>query len=192
MSLVASFVEIVQPLSWAMSTPVFTGFLLVLTGWTELVSHMLEELVMPPARLPPIVDALGQAFCDASPEVRATAERELRVMRAARRRARARSRPTLVRRAPRRRGGGGAGGEDPRVPQLRQQRKKDADVDKKWTGLLAFGPPLEAAAAGEKAEVRGRAQAALAKAGGALELTAQAVLHLEPDDAGRPSARCWL
>lgn len=33
MSLVASFVEIVQPLSWAMSTPVFDRFLIVLTGW---------------------------------------------------------------------------------------------------------------------------------------------------------------
>jgi hypothetical protein len=33
MSLVASFVEIVQPLSWAMSTPVFTTFLTLLTGW---------------------------------------------------------------------------------------------------------------------------------------------------------------
>jgi hypothetical protein len=32
-SLVASFVEIVQPLSWAMSTPVFNRFLIVLTGW---------------------------------------------------------------------------------------------------------------------------------------------------------------
>jgi hypothetical protein len=33
MSLVASFVEIVQPLSWAMSAPVFARFLTVLTGW---------------------------------------------------------------------------------------------------------------------------------------------------------------
>ena len=33
MSLVASFVEIVQPLSWTMSTPVFNRFLIVLTGW---------------------------------------------------------------------------------------------------------------------------------------------------------------
>ena len=33
MSLVASFVDIVQPLSWAMSTPVFNRFLIVLTGW---------------------------------------------------------------------------------------------------------------------------------------------------------------
>jgi DDE superfamily endonuclease len=33
MSLVASFVEIVQPLSWAMSTPVFNRFVIVLTGW---------------------------------------------------------------------------------------------------------------------------------------------------------------
>jgi len=33
MSLVASFVEIVQPLNWAMSTPVFHRFLIVLTGW---------------------------------------------------------------------------------------------------------------------------------------------------------------
>lgn len=33
MSLVASFVEIVQPLSWAMSTPVFNRFLIMLTGW---------------------------------------------------------------------------------------------------------------------------------------------------------------
>lgn len=33
MSLVASFVEIVQPLSWAMSTPVFSTFLTLLTGW---------------------------------------------------------------------------------------------------------------------------------------------------------------
>jgi len=32
-SLVASFVEIVQPLSWAMSTPVFNRFLILLTGW---------------------------------------------------------------------------------------------------------------------------------------------------------------
>lgn len=33
MSLVASFVELVQPLSWAMSTPVFSTFMTVLTGW---------------------------------------------------------------------------------------------------------------------------------------------------------------
>lgn len=33
MSLVASFVELVQPLSWAMSTPVFARFMTVLTGW---------------------------------------------------------------------------------------------------------------------------------------------------------------
>jgi hypothetical protein len=33
LSLVASFVEIVQPLSWAMSAPVFSAFLTVLTGW---------------------------------------------------------------------------------------------------------------------------------------------------------------
>jgi DDE superfamily endonuclease len=32
-SLVGSFVEIVQPLSWVMSTPVFAHFLTVLTGW---------------------------------------------------------------------------------------------------------------------------------------------------------------
>ena len=33
MSLVASFLMIVQPLSWAMSTPVFSSFLTLLTGW---------------------------------------------------------------------------------------------------------------------------------------------------------------
>lgn len=33
MSLVASFVELVQPLSFAMSTPVFTRFLILLAGW---------------------------------------------------------------------------------------------------------------------------------------------------------------
>jgi hypothetical protein len=33
MSLVASFVELVEPLSFAMSTPVFTRFLILLTGW---------------------------------------------------------------------------------------------------------------------------------------------------------------
>jgi hypothetical protein len=33
MSLVGSFVEIVQPMSWAMSTAVFNRFLIVLTGW---------------------------------------------------------------------------------------------------------------------------------------------------------------
>ena len=33
MSLVASFLEIVQPLSWAMSTPVFARFMTVLAGW---------------------------------------------------------------------------------------------------------------------------------------------------------------
>jgi hypothetical protein len=33
MSLVGSFVEIVQSLSWAMSAPVFARFLIVLTGW---------------------------------------------------------------------------------------------------------------------------------------------------------------
>ena len=33
MSLVASFLEIVQPLSWAMSEPVFGRFLILLTGW---------------------------------------------------------------------------------------------------------------------------------------------------------------
>ncbi len=33
MSLVASFVEIVQPLSWAMSTPVFNRFMILLIGW---------------------------------------------------------------------------------------------------------------------------------------------------------------
>jgi hypothetical protein len=33
LSLVASFVELVQPLSFAMSTPVFTRFLILLTGW---------------------------------------------------------------------------------------------------------------------------------------------------------------
>lgn len=33
MVLVASFTEIVQPLSWAMSTPVFARFMIVLTGW---------------------------------------------------------------------------------------------------------------------------------------------------------------
>jgi len=33
MSLVASFLEIVQPLGWAMSTPVFATFLTLLTGW---------------------------------------------------------------------------------------------------------------------------------------------------------------
>lgn len=33
MSLVASFLEIVQPMSWAMSSPVFGRFLTVLTGW---------------------------------------------------------------------------------------------------------------------------------------------------------------
>jgi hypothetical protein len=33
MSLVASFIEIVQPLSWAMSTPAFNRFVVVLTGW---------------------------------------------------------------------------------------------------------------------------------------------------------------
>jgi DDE superfamily endonuclease len=33
MSLVASFLELVQPLSFAMSTPVFTRFLILLTGW---------------------------------------------------------------------------------------------------------------------------------------------------------------
>jgi hypothetical protein len=33
MSLVASFVELVQPLSFAMSAPVFTRFLILLTGW---------------------------------------------------------------------------------------------------------------------------------------------------------------
>jgi DDE superfamily endonuclease len=33
MSLVASFVELVQPLSFTMSTPVFTRFLILLTGW---------------------------------------------------------------------------------------------------------------------------------------------------------------
>lgn len=33
MTLVASFLELVQPLSWAMSTPVFNTFLIVLTGW---------------------------------------------------------------------------------------------------------------------------------------------------------------
>ena len=33
MTLVESFVEIVQPLSWAMSTPVFSTFLILLTGW---------------------------------------------------------------------------------------------------------------------------------------------------------------
>ena len=33
MSLVASFLELVQPLSFAMSTPVFDRFLIVLTGW---------------------------------------------------------------------------------------------------------------------------------------------------------------
>jgi DDE superfamily endonuclease len=32
-SLVASFADLVQPLSWAMSTPVFSTFLTVLTGW---------------------------------------------------------------------------------------------------------------------------------------------------------------
>jgi hypothetical protein len=135
--------------------------------WSEIVSHMLEELVVPPARLPPIVDALGQAFCDASPEVRATAERELRAMRA----------PVAglaLDRALRSCDGPRAVAavevlEERIIEFLRQQRKKDADIDKKWTGLVAFGPPLEAAAASEKAEVRGRAQAALAKAGGALD-----------------------
>jgi DDE superfamily endonuclease len=33
MSLVASFVDLVQPLSWAMSTPVFKRFVILLTGW---------------------------------------------------------------------------------------------------------------------------------------------------------------
>ena len=33
MSLVASFLELVQPLSFAMSAPVFTRFLILLTGW---------------------------------------------------------------------------------------------------------------------------------------------------------------
>ncbi len=33
MSLVASFIEIVQPLSWAMSTPVFARFMILLAGW---------------------------------------------------------------------------------------------------------------------------------------------------------------
>lgn len=33
MTLVASFLESVQPLSWAMSTPAFRNFLVVLTGW---------------------------------------------------------------------------------------------------------------------------------------------------------------
>jgi hypothetical protein len=33
MALVASFVELVQPLSFAMSTPVFSRFLILLTGW---------------------------------------------------------------------------------------------------------------------------------------------------------------
>jgi DDE superfamily endonuclease len=33
MSLVVSFLEIVQPMSWAMSTSVFNRFLIVLTGW---------------------------------------------------------------------------------------------------------------------------------------------------------------
>ena len=33
MALVASFVQVVQPLSWARRTPVFRCFLVVLTGW---------------------------------------------------------------------------------------------------------------------------------------------------------------
>ncbi len=33
MALVASFVQIVQPLSWAMRASVFRSFLIVLTGW---------------------------------------------------------------------------------------------------------------------------------------------------------------
>ncbi len=33
MSLVASFVELVQPLGWAMSTPIFARFMILLTGW---------------------------------------------------------------------------------------------------------------------------------------------------------------
>lgn len=33
MTLVASFLEVVQPLSWAMSTPSFRNFLIILTGW---------------------------------------------------------------------------------------------------------------------------------------------------------------
>ena len=33
MTLVASFVQFVRPLSWAMRTPVFRSFLIVLTGW---------------------------------------------------------------------------------------------------------------------------------------------------------------
>ncbi|MFT3776254.1 MAG: hypothetical protein QM820_63730 [Minicystis sp.] len=142
--------------------------LAVLTlGWTEIISRMLEELVVPPARLPPIVDAFGQAFCDASPEVRATAERELRAMRAPvaglalGRAVRSCDGPRAV-----------AAVEvlEARIVEfLRQQRKKGADGDKAWTGLVAFGPPLEAAAGSEKAEVRGRAQAALARAGGVLD-----------------------
>ena len=33
MSLVASFVELVQPVSWAMSASVFNRFMILLTGW---------------------------------------------------------------------------------------------------------------------------------------------------------------
>jgi hypothetical protein len=33
MTLVASFLELVQPLSWGMSTPSFQNFLIILTGW---------------------------------------------------------------------------------------------------------------------------------------------------------------
>jgi hypothetical protein len=142
--------------------------LAVLTlGLSEIVSQMMAELVVPQDRLPPIVDALGQAFCDASPEVGAVAERELRAMRAPvaglalGRAARSCDGPRAV----------AAVGvlEERLVAFLVQQLDKEKKRDPYWSDLVALAPPLSAAAASEKAEVRERAQAALAKAGAVLD-----------------------
>jgi hypothetical protein len=45
-SLVASFVEIVEPMSWAMSTPVFTTFLVLLTGWIFAPRHTITGMIV--------------------------------------------------------------------------------------------------------------------------------------------------
>ena len=153
---------------------------------SELVRNEPADKLVPEDRLPAIAAAVGDAFCDAAPEVRETAERELRKMKVPV------AAPALARVA--------RTCDAPRavaaveileawtVGFLAKQAERGTDRYERWSDFEILAPSLQAAAAGKDADVRARAQAAIAKAHAAAEPLALARAQA-PDAARMAKAR---
>jgi hypothetical protein len=148
---------------------------LVTLGVSELIASSMTEPDLPEDRLPPVAEALARAYCDPSPEVSGTAERELGDMRAAA------AGPALARAARscdgRRAVAAVALIEDRTVKYLKLKREVGGGHDPKWADLPGWAAALEEVAASDRPEVRTRGVVAKAKVGAALDVMAMDLVH---------------